>query len=315
LEGRGSECPNLLPDKEIGETAQVQVGLVGGEVAGLPEPEFLPLHSGVPLDMIEAREIARRGRAVVLVLVGMHECGKTSLIARLHQLFQGGPIGDLSFAGSRTLLRFEELNWKATVESGQAAPGMERTSAQFDNSFLHLRVRDETERKRIDLLINDVSGETFRQAVATQAVCESLLALRRADHLAVLLDCSAIAKATLRHAHVAKARDFVQRVVQHGQVGMHTALHLVFSKWDELKGAVAVVDKVEEEFQKAFSNKVGSLNQWRIAARPTDSSLPTADVIGQLFSTWVKTSHQYPDSVLPPDSRYSYARDFCRFGL
>jgi hypothetical protein len=103
-------------------------------------------------------------------------------------------------------------------------------------------------------------------------------------------------------------------VVQHGQCGEQTALHLVISKLDELKGNEIHADRLEKNLRGAFEAKFGSVEFWRVAARPMDGSLPTVEPIADLFATWVRTTHQYPAPRVPAGSRSSCARDFCRFG-
>src|SRR4051794_29633382 len=99
LEGHGNDCPNLLyGDAGASDTIDAKVTPAA--------PALIHLYSGNPLEMKEAREISGRDRTVVIAVVGLIECGKTSLLARLHQLFQEGPIRGYKFAGSRTLLRF-----------------------------------------------------------------------------------------------------------------------------------------------------------------------------------------------------------------
>src|SRR5205809_3572024 len=100
---------------------------------------------------------------------------------------------------------------------------MTRSSKRFDNSFIHLAVRTSQGGKRTDLLLNDISGETFEEAVKEQSICDTLLSLPRADHLVVLVDGAALADAR-RHDHVAQTNDFLQRLVQGGHCGTQTAL-------------------------------------------------------------------------------------------
>jgi hypothetical protein len=315
LEGRADDCPNLLPDTPSDTSSPVSDATAAMPPQNDAAKEFESLHAGIPLNVIEARRFASRGRAVVVGLVGMLDCGKTSLIARFHQLFQAGPIGVFNFAGSQTLPRFEELNWKATVESGQSSPSMDRTSTQFDNSFLHFRVRRKSSERSIDILINDVSGETYRDAVASQAKCETLSAIQRADHIALLLDGAVLSLPSTRHGHVSKAKDFLQRLLQSGQIGKQTALHLVINKLDELKGHGELITSIETEFLYLYATSVGSFKTWRIAVRPSDETFPTNDVIAAMFSDWLTTSYQYPSMEVPPLARGTIARDFCRFGL
>jgi Double-GTPase 2 len=311
LEGRGPSCPNLITETELPSSSAEKPPAIATK--GTREPIFEPLPGTAPLEAAQARYFSRRGRAIVVALAGMRDCGKTSLLARLHQLFQAGPLSGFDFAGCRSLPLFEELNWLATVESRVQRPKMPRSSAQFDNSLIHLSVRPNRGGPRADLLINDISGETFETAVKVQSICETLFFLRRADHLVVLVDGAALADIR-RHDRVSQTRDFLQRVVQGGHCGVLTALHLVVSKLDELKGKTSFADELDTEITASFKGRFGSINFWRIAARPMDGSLPTVQEIGMLFVSWLRTTHRYPLPALPHEPRDAWARDFCRYG-
>jgi len=313
LEGRGADCPNLVQDSDVPEV--IAPPPTTAQVSKPPSVTFEPLPGRTPLDVAEARRFARRGPCMVVALAGMPECGKTSLLARLHQLFQAGPIAGFDFAGSHSLPHFEEMNWRATIESGESGLQMTRSSSQFDNSFLHLAVRSTVRGSRVELLLNDIAGETFKKAVATQLDCEKLLALARADHLVVMIDGAALAAPELRHHHIEQVGDFLQRVLQGGQCGLRTALHVVISKLDKLRGHEAVADGLQEDFEVRLRAAVGSLSFWRIAARPMDDSLPTKERIGQLFAFWAETTHRYPTAALPTVPRSAWERDFCRYGI
>lgn len=307
LEGQGPSCQNL-----IAETEAIEPTPITPPVERQPESLFEPLPGTAPLDVEEARYFSKRGRAVVVALVGMPDSGKTSLLARLHQLFQAGTLTGFDFAGSRSLPRFEEMNWRATFQSGVSKPDMLRSPAQFDNSFLHLAVRPGGGGARVDLLLNDISGETFKTAIDVQSSCEKLVALARADHLVALVDGEALANADLRYLHVNQVCDFLQRVTQGRQCGAQTALHLVVSKLDRLSSSIAVVEKLENKISQQFFGKFGSIGFSRIAARPMDGTTPTNRPICELFAKWVTTSHRYPAPTMPAVTRITWARDFCR---
>lgn len=310
LEGRGPACPNLVPDALDDHADTPPAGGSGRQAA---EELFQRLPGVMPLNADEARYFSRRGRAVVVSLAGMRESGKTSLLARLHQLFLSEPVAGFDFAGSRSLPRLEELNWHATVESCVSQPTMPRSSSQFDNSYVHVSVRHSSGGPRIDVLLNDISGETFKEAVSSQGVCDKLLGLSRADHLVTLVDGGAIADRGKREHHIGLVRDFLQRVVQQGQCGRHTGLHLVISKLDKLKGNLGRADEVEHRFRSDFIERFGSFSTWRVAARPMDGSMPTVEPIAQLFEAWIRTTHRYPVPQAVKFSPGEWPRDFCRY--
>jgi hypothetical protein len=294
LKGRGEDCPHLLDEARQNSSQPDSLSPIEESVQSTTDA----LYSGAPLEIQEAREFARRGRATVVVLVGLSECGKTSLIARIHQQFMAGPVGSYSFAGSRTLLRFEELNWLATIESGVGKPLMDRSSRFLNNTFLHFSVqRAEGDARHHDLLLNDISGETVEDAVGMQSVCDGLIALARADHVVVVVDGGALADLDVCYDHVGKIRDFVQRVVQSGQIGPDTVLHLVISKRDLLTGGEPVAAQLEADFQRVFADRVGGFHRWRVAARPSDGSQPTEREIATLFESWLETSLRYPSAT------------------
>lgn len=313
LEGLGENCPNLL--SEASKPITPTIAPVSSRKNEPLQPSFELLPGTAPLDLAEARILARRGTCKVVTLVGPKECGKTSLLARLHQLFQSGPILEYSFAGSHSLPRLEELNWNATVDSGNASPIMDRSPHRYDNSFVHLSVRSRETGMRTEILFNDISGETFQKAVATQSICGSLIGIARADHLVILVDGEALASPThSRHHHIGQTRDFLQRVLQSKQCGATTALHIVISKQDKLRGSEHVADTMKTDLESVFKIKFGQMIFWRIAARPTDGSLPTTHEIQNLFTSWVKTSYRYPELKLPNTPRHGRSRDFCRYG-
>ena len=322
LEGRGNECPNRLADEFSDATAtQLADSFRGSESMARQYAPTEALYSGLPLEIAEARELSGRARAMVVSLTGMSESGKTSLLARLHQMFQTGPVGGYDFAGSRTLPRLEELNWLATVESGVGTPTMEKSSRRFDNSFLHFTVRRHPDGgDPVDVLLNDISGETYPEAITAESVCTQLLCLRRADHLALVVDGEAIADRDRRHDHCAKAKNFVQRVLQTGQAGNQTVVHLIVSKLDVLNREdrktenLEATARLETDFVAQFEPRVARIHLWRLAARPLDGSMPTEETVAKLFATWVETTYRYTNTDARSPASIEHARDFCRFG-
>jgi len=268
-------CPNLVSDAPVLENlvaAEVQKGSELDSRSSVPQYEVL--HSGKKLNVAEATVILQSRPAQVVVLGGMVESGKTTLLARVFEMFQNNCVAMHRFAGSRTLADFEKLGWHATMESGAVLPTTVRTDRSENNTFLHMRLRENNGlRTTTDVLISDIPGEIFPEAVADESVCLGIHALRRADHLVLFLDGAVLRDTHDRHDPCGKVIDFVLRALQTGQIGLHTALHLVISKCDMLpkeadNGIVLFVKTTEKSFRDQFSERFGSLHIWRIAARP-----------------------------------------------
>jgi hypothetical protein len=192
---------------------------------------------------------------------------------------------------------------------------MPRSSAQYDGSFIHIRVRPSNGGEAVDLLLNDISGETMERAVEIQSVCDNLLYLPRADHLVVLIDSAFLSSAALRYNHINQVNDFLQRVIQGGRCGVQTALHIVIAKLDELGGNTDVADKLETQIVIDFQGKFGSLDFCRVAARPMNNTFPTVATIGTLFASLIRETHRYPVDMPAALERKKWPRDFCRYGI
>jgi hypothetical protein len=311
-------CPNLSTDAATPTDEAAPPPVETSEIPTGPQFEDLP--SGKKLTVAEATQILQSKPAQIVVLGGMVESGKTTLIARIFEMLQNSPVANHNFAASRTLAEFDKLSWHSTMESQGANPTTEHTYRSENNHFLHLRVRAVDNAAAMDVLICDIPGEIFPEAVAEEGVCLDLCALRRADHLVLFLDGAVMCKIHDRHDPCGKILDFVDRAIQTGQIGLHTALHLVISKCDMLPQSpddevLLFVNSTEQSFRERYAGKFGDLKTWRIAARPVHPVLPTVETIEEIFGTWITTSHQQVNGAVEAPRRTGFTRDFCRFGL
>jgi hypothetical protein len=319
VENQLPNCPNLLPDEP--PDAEPSEKTESSDIQPVPAPPTHEvLYSGRKLTVDEAAPILQSNPQVVM-LGGMVESGKTTLLARVFEMFQCGAITGYRFMTSRTPVEFDKLSWHATMECGAASPSTEHTYRSENNLFLHLRIRAENgSAPPIDLLIGDIPGEVFPEAVAEESVCRDLYALRRANHLLLFLDSGVLCDPAKRHDHCGKVFDFVVRALQTGQVGQHTVLHLVISKCDLLPKESAsevlkYVESNERVFRTRFAPRVGGLNSWRLAARPVHPFEPTLTEINEMFRVWATRATPHADTFMRPPQRSVLHRDFCRFGL
>jgi len=318
VENQLPNCPNLLADEATG----VKVQEVPPQKTEPPPPTHESTYSGNKLTVDEAAPILQSNPQVV-VLGGMIESGKTTLLARIFEMFQCGEIVGYRFMTSKTPVEFDKLSWHATMESGANKPTTVHTARSENNLFLHLRFRPISGANTpIDLLLGDIPGELFPEAVAEESVCRNLSALGRANHVLLFLDAEVLTHAAKRHDHCGKVFDFVSRALQTGQIGQNTVLHLITSKSDVLVrdpkisgNVLKFVDGIEQSFRAKFGPKVGGLHVARVAARPELNFQPTFKEINELFRLWTTRATPHSNAFMKPPSRSSFHRDFCRFGL
>jgi hypothetical protein len=314
LDGHKQGCPHQLPEKpgEKGKPATT-----GGKTGS----ENVTFHSGEKLKPTEASKLLHERRARVVFCAGSRESGKTTLVARLGEMFRAGKFPEFRFAGSLTLCAFERASWWATITSGSGRPKTPRTSRAEIDTFYHLRTgRQDTPRVHSDILISDLPGETFPTAVGSQEFCAGLCSLGRADHLAVLLDCARLVHHADRHAEADNARTFLQRVAAVRQQNLKSLrVQVVFSRWDYVTHhgkrteQEAHCEGLQSNLTQRFGSTFASMDFRRIAARPGEGEKPTDKEMQALFTYWHDAPLHAPANPVTRVARP--ARDFSAFGI
>jgi hypothetical protein len=313
LEGHKKDCPHLLPDEEPQTAAEA----VEAPRTVIQERHRFP--SGEKLILAEASRLLN-GRPVRVVLcAGAHKSGKTTFIALIGEMFRKGTFTEYEFAGSDTLCGFERASWRATIESGAESPDTERTFRVENDTFFHLLVRpSERTSGPLELLVSDLSGETYPEALASQPVCASQQALVRADHLVLFIDGKSIIDNAKRHAECDNAKTFLARVqsVMHRPKALH--VQVAFSRWDYVLNHEKSADfekictDFESDLQRKFGDSFASLKIWKIAARPKKMDATVAEV-QVLFGRWLESPTYIP--VKTNHRNQTPKRDFSSYGI
>lgn len=310
LEGHETGCPHLLPEDAPGPTE---------DTGKVPPEERHYFTSGEKLVLSEASRLLNGAPVRVVLCAGAHKSGKTTFIALIGEMFRQGKFKHYEFAGSDTLCGFERASWRATIESGAETPDTSRTGRKENDKFFHLVVRPAGKAGGpIELLVSDLAGETYPEAVASLPFCSSQQALARADHLVLFIDGNSMVDDSKRHAECDNARTFLKRVlaVMHRPKGLH--VHVVFSRWDYVQrhdrreACEKICSDFEKDLDQRFGTSFASFKFLRIAARPEETS-PTRDHVQVLFGRWLETPIYVP---VHTDYRHpSPKRDFSRYGM
>lgn len=315
LEGHKTGCPNLIPDNPAAPTAAAPPPSLK---PALEPPAPKRFYTGEKLLPHETSRFLNQYAALVVLCAGSQESGKTTFLARIGEMFRDGSFARYKFVRSGTLNGFERLTWHATINSESPRPLTKRTARSENDRFLHLRIcpaDDATERKEI--LISDMAGETFPTAVASEEVCAESLALGRADHLVLFLDCGKLINQAARHSEWDNARAFLRRVKKVRANAEALKAEVIFSRYDYVTRdskpgeRETYLERIKADLTAQFGNAFAEMKFWRIAARP-ETGKPTNHEIQDIFGHWLQPVRWEN----PPPSRHQKpARDFCAYGL
>lgn len=222
-----NDCPFWRPGEEVPEAASSRAAAGESSVGW----------TGRGLGTGDLELLAARGPLTILGILGSHDSGKTTLLARLWlMMLRGSTLLGGTFAGSLTLGGWEALaapmRWAEDVLPGFP---MHTTSEQTRiPSLLHLALRMPNEALR-DVVFTDAPGEWFSawsvRADDPRAAGATWIA-RRAAGFIVLADCARLAGPE-RGAARGQIRGLLERLGEHA---CGRPVTLVWSKSDVMVG-------------------------------------------------------------------------------
>jgi hypothetical protein len=282
--------------------------------------KFIHLYAGNELTGEDADAVTLRSPAHLVVFAGAAESGKTTVLASIYDRLSEGPFAEIQFAGSRSLLGFEQICHLNRLVSGGTRPDTPHTPLSEEASYYHLalRAKDHGSRRR-HILLSAISGELFRLATNSRDDCERLTFLRRANTLVVLIDGARLAVPTQRTQAQSEASSILESFLDANMIGSRCRVEFVFSKLDLLLKAGEVakrfLETTELKFQQRFAGRVPNLAFRRIAARPENESTngPFKDGLADAFVAWT-TSVAAPVGGVRLEVPPRDAREFAKYG-
>lgn len=281
-----NECPFYGKESEgPGEDDQADDDASADAFDGVHLPDALPLGNTCAdrvLSILPSR---------IIGIIGCHDSGKTSVIAGIFDLFQVGPIMDISFAGSSTLHGFELICHDARVASERDEPHSERTK-RGEVKFYHLDLwRDDTLKS---LLIADRSGEEYEEVADLAANATQMFELRRADVITVLVDGRRLASPTDRADVMGAIPLIIQGMVENGAFERKPNLAVVLTKNDNVLASPRR-ERVEQDFQsivevirETFAHDFGEFSSFVTSASPKDVNVERGDGLAAVLDFWLK---------------------------
>ena len=248
-------------------------------------PDALPLERGRAdnvLAMLPSRMIG---------VIGAYDSGKTSVIAGLYDLFQMGPVSDVTFAGSSTLHGLEIICHDARVASERDEPHSERTK-RGEVRFYHIDVRRDGAIQ--SMLIADRSGEEYEEVADLAVNATGMFELRRADVVTVLVDGRRLASPSDRADVMGAIPLIIRGMVENGAFVRRPNLAIVLTKDDAVQASPRK-ERVEQDFRaivggvrEAFAGHFGEFGSFVTSASPRDTNVVRGAGLGEMLEFWMK---------------------------
>lgn len=283
-----------------------------------PLPRTHKMHTGNAMTVREISRVCRQRFTPIIFMAGEISSGKTTLIASLHDAFLFGPLAGFRFAGSQTLLAFEERSFESRAKSEGLVPQTSRTRYENGQEYFHFRVQEEQDPsfRDFDILFADMSGEFFERSIQSRTEAQALRDLTRAQCLLVLLDGEKLASLNERQAVRSNALSFLRRCIEENVLTDDTEVQVLISKWDFVSKLSH--DKQTEVLQ-FIENRVNEKALGRqvlvkpIASRPgLGSPDPKLFGVKELFPGWLRSRpkplHRIPALATSIEGRSSFSR-------
>jgi len=303
---------NSLPDAIEDTSSETKVNPI-------TEPKYVELPSGMALDAKESLVITCEYPTQLIVLAGGEASGKTTMLASIYESFNEGPFAGYVFAGSRSLIGFEQISYLNRLPSGLHVPETERTNPSEPVLFYHLSLRNDIGMKiaRYDVLFAAVSGELFRLARDSIEGATELTFIKRADVLAILVDGAKLADIKTREQVLVEADTLLRSFLDAGMLSHRTRIEFVFSKYDCIQAGNAeqfVNERATKRLISAFQERIPTLHFRRVAARPMESNLEFAYGLSEALKDWLLTENDtrtiFSQGLETSDSE----REFAQYG-
>jgi hypothetical protein len=278
---------------------------------------LLDLPSGKGLTTAQTAAITTRSFVSVVLFAGTADCGKTTLLATLYLLFQKGPFAGYIFAGSDTLVGFENRLYLARIASGQAAASTPRTRV---SEYLHLRVRRQDLSQPIrDMLLCDLSGEDFRGAKDDSETCKGMKIISRADRFVLLIDGKKMSDEATKQTAKNDPLMLLRNCLETGRLNQNSIIDVLFTKWDIVEAHVdknailAFAEHIEKEIRERSNGRVRQIQFSRVASQPIGDNLPLGYGLVDLFPPWVEAIWGNETTVRPPIREATSLTEYDRY--
>lgn len=255
------------------------------------------LPDALPLESKRADRVLASLPSRMIGVIGVHDSGKTSVIAGLFDLFQVGPVADAVFAGSSTLHGLEIICHDARAASERDEPHSERTK-RGEVRFYHFDVLRDGLLQSV--LIADRSGEEYEEVADIVANATDMFELRRADVITVLVDGRRLASSHDRADVMGAIPLIIQGMAENGAFSRKPNLAIVLTKNDVVQVSprkdqvqrdfLAIIDNIRD----AFASHFGEIGTFVTSASPKDTNVERGAGLADMLEFWMRPNAKTP---------------------
>lgn len=238
------------------------------------EAEMIPLSMGRGLTLEDLYPISACEQTHFCVFAGETGSGKTTLLTSIfHQFLRSADAFPYLFAGSQTLMSFEERAFYLRITSNRSDAEMKRTPRQSDDSILHLRLKHPNQLRAVNLLFSDLSGENFEAIIGDVDAAQEEFSriFRMAHRIVLLLDGAKLISVQQRQETIQRMIHLIRTLWDGHLIGEASKLILVVSKYDLIlakhdEDLIKKIDRIPGIIQKRLSGVSCQFTFLRIAA-------------------------------------------------
>lgn len=239
--------------------------------------------------------------ATMVAILGDTSSGKTTLLSAIYEQFLRRRFAGRSFAGSATLMAFEQISHDSRAASGASTPDTRRTSLSEGLQFYHLATAPEdVPGKSANLFLSDRAGESYRSGLDRPEEFSGFPELHLAKVIAVLIDGERLIMPAERHEVLDTTRQLVRALMDSGTLGAAQHIQLILTKRDVVERSgqaekyVALVRNMTNGLLEKCGHALASVEFFEIAARDPQQDYPPAYGCDRLLRSWIDV----PDSKL-----------------
>ena len=174
-------------------------------------------------------------KTIFFAILGSVGSGKTTLISSIYQMFFTNELeSKYMFAGSETLIGFEERAYHLRTSSMEPEVAMKRTAVGAQD-ILHLRVCCVRNNEKCNLLFHDFSGEDINAINANiDAAKEEFGIVYAAKKIVLLIDGEKLQNTAQRMPAIHRATQILKTFEDSGLLHQRSQIIIVVSKYDLL---------------------------------------------------------------------------------